>query len=81
MAHRRTVSGPTTTAEGLAIVVVDGAAVAIVATDNALGVDGAATARSSAHVGVSRADTDVDTGLCGIGSGNEADQGGGKGSE
>lgn len=70
------VSGAATAIEGLAVIAIDGAAVTIVAADDTLGVNGATTAGTATNVGVTGANTDVDTGFCGVGSGDEADQDG-----
>ena len=75
------IRGPATAAEGLTIVIVDGAAIAIEPADHPFGVDGATTTSMSADVGAGGADTEMDTGFGDVGSSNETNQDGGKSSE
>lgn len=65
-------SRATSAAEGLAIVTIDGAMVAVVAANHALGVDGASAAGSSADIGVGG----PGSGFCGVWHGNQGDDGG-----
>lgn len=57
--------------ERLAVVVVDGSAVAVVAAEDSFGVNGASAGGMTTYVGVGCADGDADAGFGGVGQGEE----------